>query len=176
MAVFARVDGGMIVEFYEPPPGVPITDCFHNSFVWANVTNFMPMPEVGWIATPVNGGYIFEAPQAPPLTLQAKAQEMLGNGISIVCVGTPEVSGTYSVMPDAQNRIAATAIYCQINNRFPRSSSTLAWVDLYGQPHLFTSLQSFLEFATASADFVDALDQVMLGASQTLPTLPVTIA
>jgi hypothetical protein len=78
--------------------------------------------------------------------------------VPVTSASTPAINGTYAVDPDSQQKIAATSLYIQVNNRFPASQTALQWPDVNGVPHGFTTTALYQEFATAIADFVAAFD------------------
>lgn len=170
---YARITNGIVAELFTLPAGSPpIAEMFHPSLTWVDVTNVSPAPQAGWSYS----GGSFAPPPAPPApTLAEQAAAMLAVGCTISSTGTPTLNGTYACTPDGQNKISATALYCQINGKFPGGKTTMVWADAAGAPHTFPTTASFLAFATAIGDFVAALDEVMLGQATALPAQPATI-
>lgn len=110
----------------------------------------------------------------PPEPSPARAlSAALGAGCTI-SASDPARSGTYAIDPASQQRLQATALYVQVNGKFPAGVNSLPWPDLMGNVHYFTKDQ-FLAFATAVADYVAALYMVSMGVGSA-PSQPVTIA
>jgi hypothetical protein len=66
------------------------------------------------------------------------------------------------------SKINGVASHIAINSRFPDGQSSLAWLDVSGQPHVFGSTTEFLSFASAIAGFEAQID---LGLALTQPSL-----
>lgn len=120
---------------------------------------------------------------APPTLTAAQvaaatAASAMAAGLAITSTSTPALNGTYPVDEIKQTQIGQVEVYIQKNGKFPGSSGTsLAWFDISGTAHIFTSTALFSEFATAVADYVADLD--LYGASApgaTLPAASITIA
>ena len=110
---------------------------------------------------------------APTLTQQAAAA--INAGVAITSTGTPALSATYACNEAAQARLNRVSVYLQVNGAFPNGATTIQWVDATGTPHTFTEAQ-FKTLAVAIADYVSALDDVILGLSSAMPSSAVTIA
>ena len=115
-------------------------------------------------------------PVVTPPSLSQQAQAVLSVGADVVSNSTPAVSSTYAINSGAMSKIMATAMYVQMNNKFPGNQETMGLADISGIPHVFPTPALFLTFANALADYVAALDAVVLGTSTTLPIAPITIA
>ena len=87
----------------------------------------------------------FAAPSSVPATLQ------------ITSTGTPSLNGTYSISPIAQTQITNTTQFLQLYSGFPSGStvpgSTIAWPDIYNNPHTFNAT-SWKNFSAAVSNFV----------------------
>lgn len=174
MALYARVvTGGLVVETFEPPGSLSITDCFHPDVA----AQFVPVPDgvpvvEGWT---YDGAGIFSPPVVPPLTVQEQAQMALAAGCQIVSSATPAVSGTYPLDPATNIRTNSIATYILLNNTFPGGATTYSRADINGTPHAFPSVSVYQEWASAIADYVSALDIIILTGEGTLPAQPVNI-
>lgn len=62
MSVYARVEGGVVVELFTPPTNVPLASCFPSALTWVDVTAVSPAPQQGW----TYDGAVFAAPPATP--------------------------------------------------------------------------------------------------------------
>lgn len=176
MTTYARADNGLVAELFTPPAGIPITDCFHSGLVWIPCDAFPGIIQ-GWLATETDGVWSFSARPAPPGPTPAQqAEAALNAGVQIVSTGTPSLNGTYECDADSQHRMMAVVLYTVINNTFPGGLSSYGWMDKGNNPHLFTGIDQFKEFATRIADYVSALEQVQFGVTSQLPGQPVTIA
>jgi hypothetical protein len=69
MKSYARIDGGQVVEIFQT--GGNITEMFHPSLVWVDITNINPQPQEGWSYNGTN----FTAPPVPTLS-QAQATQL----------------------------------------------------------------------------------------------------
>jgi hypothetical protein len=79
--------------------------------------------------------------------------------VQIASKSTPTINGTYSLDLTSLEKIAEIAEYIAVNNKFPDGLSAQPWPDTGGVSHSFTSIALWLAFATALADFDDALAQ-----------------
>ncbi len=161
MSRFARIFNGIVMETITfNPDGM-----FHPSLLWVDCSA-TPGVTQGWLY----GNGTFSAPPAaaaPSLAAQAAAR--ISAGLQITSTSTPTLNGTYSVDGIAQGRIAAISTYILVNGKFPRSQTSYSWMDLAEQPHVFTQTAQFQAFATAIADYVAALDEIILTNSGALP-------
>lgn len=168
---YARIADGVVAELVTLDASLNIADCFHSDLVFIDVTSVSPEPQIGWIYTAPS---TFAAPPGPSVAQQAAT--MLQAGCQIASTATPALNGTYACDPAAQQKIQATALYIQVNGKFPAGKTSMPWLDAGGAIHTFATTGEFLAFATAIGDYVTELEMVMLGQSTTLPTQPVTIA
>jgi len=115
-------------------------------------------------------------PPAPPAPTPADlARTALASGLAITSTGTPALDGVYACDPEAQAKLMATDLYITKRGTFYGGVSTYPWVDMEGNPHIFT-MAEFDNLATAIANYVAALDLVIAGQSETLPAATATIA
>jgi hypothetical protein len=128
----------------------------------------------GWAVS--SGTLVAYTPPAPVLTLAQQAQVALGAGVAVTSTGTPALNGTYPIDPLTQGRIASVSTYILVNGKFPGSATTYAWVDVAGAAHVFPSTAAFQAFATAIADHVSILEQIVFTGTGTLPVATVAIA
>lgn len=146
----------------------------YSDLQWAPISSDTTV-EVGYGATESNGVWTFTAPVAPPQTLAEQAAAALSAGLAITSTSTPALDGTYAVDEAPQRRLNRVSVYLQINGVFPGGSSTITWLDTGGGKHVFDATQ-FKALASASGDYVAALDDVILGLSTALPGASATIA
>jgi hypothetical protein len=110
------------------------------------------------------------------LTLAQQAAQLLASGtVQVTSAATPALSGTYWIDPISRGNVIAVQTSINAGLGLPGGGSTFNYLDSSGAPHAFTA-SDFTHFATAIRDYVYALTQVAAGASQTLPTTPLTIA
>jgi hypothetical protein len=148
--------------------------------------NAIPITDQQWqmcLASP--GGFIVvnkmltastipvQTPKAPTLTQQAKS--LLANGVSVISNSVSAISSTYAIDTISMSKAMNTAMYVQMNNKFPGNQTTLPWQDAGNNTVVFPTTVSFLNFVNGLSDYVSALDAVMLGTSTTLPKNPITI-
>lgn len=127
----------------------------------------------GWAVS--NGALVAYVPPVSPPTLAQQALAAFAAGVQITSTSTPALDGTYAISGSAQAKIQAVSLFIVVNGKFPGGQSTMAWADAAGAAHTFPNTAEFQVFATAVADYVAALDAVILGQSTTLPTQPVAI-
>lgn len=66
MSTYAHIVAGQVAEaLFTPPEGVAISECFHPSLLWVDVSTVTPQPQPGWSASEHNGVWSFAAPPAP---------------------------------------------------------------------------------------------------------------
>jgi hypothetical protein len=179
MSKYARIANGKVVEFFSPPAGITLAQCFHPKVAaqFVDVTNAAPPPQLGWVATQSGSSYTFAEPAAPPApTLAQQAQKALAKGLTISSKSTPALNGTYNISPGSQQKMNAVALYIAVNQKFPGGSLTFPWLDVSGTSHIFLNTPEFFAFATAVADYVAQLDMIIATGAGTLPASSVTIA
>lgn len=69
---YARVDSGVVGELFSTSGD--ITQIFHPSLVWVDITSLAPAPLPGWSALQTAGVWTFSAPPAPTLAQAQAAQ------------------------------------------------------------------------------------------------------
>jgi hypothetical protein len=65
--------------------------------------------------------------------------------------------------------------FIEANGKFPNNLTELPWPDMSGTIHMFPTTAEFTAFASAVADYVMALDGVIMGVSTTLPSSSASI-
>lgn len=148
--------------------------------------NAIPISDKQWqlsLASP--GGFIIvnrtltanltPPPPPTPPTLSQQAQKALRLGVEVISNSTPAVSSIFPIDPTTMAKIMATAMYVQMNNKFPGNQSTFAMPDISNEAKIFPNTTMFSAFANALTDYAAALDAVILGTSTTLPSAPLTI-
>lgn len=175
--LFARVQNGVVVEFFTVPSGQSITQFFNPALIWAPVPAGTAVA-VGWTATETNGVWSFAAPPPlPPPTPAQQAAAALAAGWQVQSVSTPAINGTYAMDPTSQQKIAALSLFIQVNNAFPAGMTTYAYPDINGTFHIFPTTALYQEFATAAANFVALLEMLAFGApGAAIPAQPTTIS
>ena len=171
MTDYARVVDGVVVELFTPPDGIDIAQCF----VLEVELQFIPAtPDVmvGW----THSGDGFAPPAPPVLSAADRATAALASGIEIVSSGTPAISGTYPLDALSQFKILSISAYISINGKFPGEMTVFSRLDTAKVPHVFPNPALFLVWATAVADYVAALEQIIETGSGTLPAQPTEIA
>jgi hypothetical protein len=128
----------------------------------------------GWAVS--NGALVAFTPPAPVLTLAQQATLALAAGITITSTGTPSLNGTYTCDATAQARITSVQAYIQANGKFPGSTTTMTWVLMNGSVITFPTTSEFTAFATAVANYVWDLDEIILTNAGTLPVAADTIS
>lgn len=63
MKQYARVEDGTVEEIINRSDTFDMSNAYHPSLVWVEITGIVPIPQEGWIQT----GEVFEAPSPPPL-------------------------------------------------------------------------------------------------------------
>lgn len=175
--VYLRVENGAVIEMYQPPDGIAITDIFAPPQVWVErPADSSAMP--GWTATQAGDVWTFTPPSPlPPLTLAQQAVMALGQGLAVSSSGNPELDATYACDPGQWVKVMAISQYVAVNGTFPNKQTSLPMKDMAGTPHTFPSTTVFQSFATAVGDYVTALNLIIDGTSSatTLPQAAVVI-
>lgn len=104
----------------------------------------------------------------------------LAAGCQVVSSSVSAISGTYSLSDKALVKVSSIALYIKINSSFPAQQLPFPHQDINGAVHLFPTSQSFLNYATALADYVALLEitagKRMAGLQADDPVQPMTIA
>lgn len=117
----------------------------------------------------------------PVITPQQQAvidgKDALAAGLNISSAGTPALNAVYSLSDTSQGNINAVMTYILLHSKFPQQATQTYWADQSGAIHQFTSVDLFKAFATAVADYVDAVEDYMNSGGQVgaLPSANVTI-
>lgn len=162
---YALIKGGVVIDVSDAE--FPV----NSAFSWEAV----PSGET------VRPGYTFAAgvftapPAAAAPTIAEQAREALSAGLTISSAGTPTLDGKYAVDDAAQGRINRVQSFIAQNGKFPGGGPSLPWPDMSGNLHEFSATAEFTAFATAVAEYVFALDAVIMGATTTLPPPTATI-
>ncbi len=150
---------------------VPVSDATYAAWLAAG---YVPT-RIGSEAD-LQGVFAAQYPAGWPPTLVQQAQAALGAGLTIASASAPAVNGTYAVDTGAQANITSTMLYVVVHSAFPGGAATISWVDVAGAVHAMPSIAVFQAFATAVADYVAALTEIVLTGAGTLPAASVTIA
>ena len=108
---------------------------------------------------------------APAESLSDQAAAMLASGVTITSTGTPAISGLYLGDPFTWMKILGIVSFIGVNATFPGGGSTYVF-----KGKTFPSTASFIALATAYADWVAQLEQIVDMGTGTLPAATVTIA
>lgn len=73
MRNYARIDSGIIVEFFETDGD--ITTMFNPELIWVDVTDVSPQPQANWTAVLEGDVWQFAAPAATPMTAEQARQQ-----------------------------------------------------------------------------------------------------
>ena len=119
------------------------------------------------------GALVAVTPPTP--TLAQQAQAAISAGFAVTSTSTPALNGTYACDDAHQARINRVQGFIAANGKFPNGLTSLPWPDITGAVHEFSSTAEFTAFASAVADYVMALDAVIMGISTTLPPAKATI-
>ena len=116
----------------------------------------------------------------PVLTLAQQAAAIMaptgaGAGIVLTCTSVSALSGTYAIDPLSQAKMTSIAAAIGAGLGLPGGGSTFNYPDISGALHPWTAGE-FPAFAKAALDLVYALDMVVLGQTETLPSTAWTIA
>ena len=60
--LYARIAQDRIMELFEPPEGVSITECFNPALLWVDITSVVPQPNCNWHAVETAGVWTFTPP------------------------------------------------------------------------------------------------------------------
>ncbi|MEJ0020742.1 MAG: hypothetical protein WDN25_30170 [Acetobacteraceae bacterium] len=175
MPTYARIDGGVVVELFTPPPAfaaTPIAELFHPDLQWVDVSALDPQPQPRW----TYDGHSFAPPAPPPPpTLQQQAGALLGQPLTVQCASVPALNGAYPIDATTQMQITGIAAAISAGVGLPGGGATFNWPDAAGAPHPWPAPQ-FTEYARAVMNFVYAAAQVAQGHGATLPSATVAIA
>lgn len=110
-------------------------------------------------------------------TPSQQAFSAMASGLQITSTSTPSLNGVYGLDQTAQNNVNATVTYILLNGTFPGGGSTMAWVDMNNNAHVWPNVATFKAFATAFADYTASVTLYSLsnGAAGALPSNSVTI-
>jgi len=117
------------------------------------------------------------AAQAAAQAAVAAGNAALAAGLTVNSTSTPALDGVFAVDEQSQSDINAVSTYIVVNGTFPQGQATTYWADKSGSIHLFPSVSVFQAFATAVANYVDAIEdyQNSGGTAGSLPATMVTI-
>lgn len=142
----------------------------------SEVSGMIDNPEVIGALAPSNGVSViapFVRSPADQCDLDAKA------GLAITSSTVPEGAGTWSLSAQTQSDIQGVVLGINNLHRFPGNLAQFPWLDLAGTPHLFTTTNNFIAWATAYGDYYTlfqlACDTARAGWSWSPPAQPVSI-
>jgi len=170
---FAKSTNGFYdtnINLFIPNDAVQITQDQYNALMAAQASGQV-------IKSNDVGQPITVAPTAIQLTAAQMAANTINAGLQITSQNTPTLNGTYACDAGSQANIAACVTYVILNSDFPGGNTTMPWVDLNGNLHVFPDIGTFKSFATAVANYSA---QVMVygmtnGQAGALPSNQVTI-
>lgn len=103
-----------------------------------------------------NGNPVAVNPPAP--TPAQQAVSALNGAITLTSTGIPALNGVYPIGADVQSQINNLVTYIIVNNAFPAGLASWPWPDAPGTMHMFPTVASFKNFATAVANYVAVLN------------------
>lgn len=175
MSTYARIDNGIVVEMFAPPPDITPTDVFDPSLVWVDCTSNANVAP-GWIATEAGGAWAFAPPaDPPPPTLPEQAAALLTTPITVVSNSKSALNADYPNDDPTRSQIAAIMTKINAGNGLPGGGNTFNWPDVGGGARQWPG-QQFADYAGQVADFIYQATQVQQGHSTTLPSTTLTIA
>ena len=135
-----------------------------------------PPPSVD--STYTNGAWV-PGQMAVAATAQAQLESVLRAGIAVTSTGTSALDATYALDSTSQSELYQIASYAQNFGVFPNGQSTMAYPDVTGTPHTFTSTQ-IINLLKVVAPYVTACQVVeetlAAGGSASYPPGSATIA
>ena len=97
-------------------------------------------------------------------------------GISISCFDPWEASGVYALDTDTRTALNTNVTYINANGGFPNGDTEKLWPDIDGKIHIFPTVERFMQFAGAVADYVAGVNKwAAEGGTGMLPSMPITI-
>lgn len=115
----------------------------------------------------------------PSILLLNEAAAMLNSGCAIVSTSVPAISGTYALDNVSLLKLGFTALYVHVNGKFPGGGATWTLKDMNGLDRVVPDAAAFLRLASAIAEHVVLLNQIIDnvgGAPTSLPAQPKVIA
>jgi hypothetical protein len=148
--------------------------------------NLIEIPAADWVShlqyrsggLAVIGGKLTQHAPMPSQAEIAGTQAALARkaGLTIKCPAEPALNGVYSVLSDAQTKLANTERLIEKTGAFPGTGATaMAWPDVSGALHVFTSMPRFAAFATAVMTYAADLDLYAAGISTAPPVANVVL-
>ena len=103
---YARIDGGLVVELFSTSGD--ITQIFHPSLIWVDITTLSPAPQAGWSANQAAGAWTFAAPPAQTLAQAQAVQIALIEGAYQNAIQQPVtyMGATFQADASSQNVLA----------------------------------------------------------------------
>jgi hypothetical protein len=86
----------------------------------------------------------------------------MDRGIVVTYAATPVLNGTYGVMDADMSNISDEAQFVALYQEFINGDTTLSWVDVGGQPHVFPDTATFMAFAKAAAKYVSGCKKALI--------------
>jgi hypothetical protein len=147
----------------------------------------VPISQEDWIKACREQGWTFvdgKVVPKPPMTAQeivmqqkdAAVKAAFNIGLTISVPDNLSLNGTYPVDKGVQNQINVVETHIAKTGNFPGSSGVLAWKDINGVVHMFSSVQHFEAFSTAVANYIADLDLYAAGVCPSPPIASVVIS
>jgi hypothetical protein len=143
------------MELFEPPEGVPISDCFNPALVWIDVTGMSPQPQPGW--TLISGTWTPPPAQTPQEQARTELATRIAQGITVTSASTPAVNGVYALDSVSTAQIFQIGLFAAQFAVFPSGQTQQAYPDASGTPHVFP-VPVFVSFLRAVAPLVSDLE------------------
>lgn len=128
----------------------------------------------------VDGKYGAIAPYVPAsLAPQQLYITAINNGLIISSTSDPSLRGTYQVGDGIVRDVMSEVQYISTFNEFTTGQPSLVWADNQGNVHMFKSLDLFMAFAKAVAQYVSGCKQALIilqnGGTASFPSNTVNI-
>ena len=118
-------------------------------------------------------GSLYTSPASAPTNAQAAAA-LQARGLTITSTGTPALNAVYAMDQTTIALITSEELYIVANGTFSNGTGTLTW--LYAQPPVtFPNVTSVKTVASTIAQTITALADYGAGATNTAPSMSVTI-
>ena len=148
-----------------------------------SVTPFVPSAgqmSTGSPSYSIDGsGNVTETYSTIPIPGPEVAAPILAAGLAITSTGTPSLNATYATDNEARDEIASIELYIAEYGTFFGGATSIAYPDITGAMHTFSSVGAFAPFAKAIADYVAAVIETTNvnanGGNLSLPAASATI-
>jgi hypothetical protein len=177
LSIYARVQGGLVIELFTPPMGTSISECFAPVLTWVDVTSVSPAPQPGWIGADTSGEWAFSAPVAPTLTVAQQAADALFAPYTITSptIGITAVSFAVDAVSQSHMQAEMIALLTSSGSSFADGAASIDWPDTNGINHALNTTQAKALFMACGA-YVSTLYKCINGTISAVPSNPATIS